>query len=193
MNILVLHGINQNVKIMKEQCKNIEKYLTNITFHYSEGSYIIDNETSTRSWWNENFANFCMNFLTKKSSVALGIHETMDELNKIWDAKKYDGIIGFSQGTLVATLLAEKVNPKFVILFSGFIEPFPTNVDKVSTLDIPSLHIWGKNDFLVPAKESFKLSQLYISADYHIHNGAHEIPTEIDTMKYIDEFISSIS
>ena len=76
----------------------------------------------------------------------------------------FDGILGFSQGSAMATLLARKISDQFndenvakrlkIILICG-IEP--PSWDKCPTqLEISSLHLWGASDYILTRSVNLK-------------------------------------
>lgn len=104
----------------------------------------------------------------------------------------FDGIIGFSQGAGLAGYLATDINKllnltleeqptlKFVILFSGFkLEPKEfQNQFKETNEWVPSLHIQGELDTVVPEERSMKIYDVWGEDKRTLlkHPGSHFIP-----------------
>lgn len=91
----------------------------------------------------------------------------------------FDGILGFSQGSAVVTLLltsyAKQSQPlpvKFAILIGGV---DPTSYVEQYTLAIPSLHLMGEADEYKP--RSAKLATWYEDAKSISFNEGHNIPS----------------
>lgn len=104
----------------------------------------------------------------------------------------FDGIIGFSQGAGLAGYLATSFNKilnltlneqprlKFVILFSGFkLEPEQYQAQYTQTTSwIPSLHVQGELDNVVPEERSMKIYDVWGDDAKTLlkHPGSHFIP-----------------
>lgn len=112
----------------------------------------------------------------------------------------FDGVIGFSQGANMATMLAgicENERPgllKFVICVcgvdSGWGEQLPTllgfqNGRKLTT---PSLHIHGQQDGYLKLSE--RLAGLYDTPRVHKHTGDHRpLPSDVTEAKAFTKII----
>lgn len=96
----------------------------------------------------------------------------------------FDGILGFSQGARVAAYFAyyceifpEKIKdwmaPKFTILLAspGF---FPREPNKKYTIEIPSIHFIGENDFIFST--SLFTTILFKKPIVFFHKQRHKIP-----------------
>ena len=132
---------------------------------------------------------------------AKGFGQAVDALGAyITSEGPFDGVIGFSQGALLAsTFIARMIrqNPqqqqtdpvfKFAIFFSGGV---PVDYDALSAgeirlldaategeiISIPTTNIWGANDRLWPGR-AIALSEMCKSTwrTVYIHDGGHEIP-----------------
>lgn len=108
------------------------------------------------------------------------------------------GIIGFSQGAILATALAAmaqhgKLPPiEYVVIIAGrtpradAFTPF-----LVQPLRIPSLHVWGEND-LMARETSAELVELFDVATRKVATwpGSHRIPTQGPAATAIEEFVT---
>ncbi|KAF5828970.1 serine hydrolase-domain-containing protein [Dunaliella salina] len=87
------------------------------------------------------------------------LERSMSEVEKkLRDEGPFDGLIGFSQGTLLASvivmlqhrgLILQTVPPlKFCILFAGLKSRYPPHAEvfKMGKVPVPSLHIYGDRD-----------------------------------------------
>ncbi|KAF0852780.1 mitochondrial serine hydrolase (FSH1) [Andalucia godoyi] len=105
-------------------------------------------------------------------------------------AGPFDGILGFSQGAAFASYLvatnALPASVKFMILVSGFVPraqavshlyPATNQSVDVSPFSIPTLHVVGETDDLIPPKESQKLVDCFADAILVKHSGGHYVPT----------------
>jgi predicted esterase len=134
-----------------------------------------------------------------------GMEESMEMLIKMLHeaSPRFDGILGFSQGAGMATRLAhwQQQQPPgtpalfdFVILVGG-VPPLEREADiGVGGLSLPSLHIQGKTDSLLPMAERLAALYSHTSKTVLQHAEGHNIPS-IRTGVYpqIDAFLSSHS
>lgn len=145
-----------------------------------------------RTWWYRN------------GNTHEGLNQSIEFLEGIWNGEEsgIEGILGFSRGARLTHLIAhihhtskgERFpNLKYVIIASGYGDvPMPDNFshghDDVH-LSIPSLHIYGKKDRLVPPSSSRALLNSYIDPIVHEHEGGHYIPMRSDNVSRIMSFI----
>lgn len=114
----------------------------------------------------------------------------------------FDGLLGFSQGAALAALVCALGRggdprfplPRFIILVSGFCprglgleEPFLQG-----PLSLPSLHVFGDTDRVIPAEESMQLASRFSGAVTLTHSGGHFIPAAATQrqayLKFLDQF-----
>lgn len=116
----------------------------------------------------------------------------MVAIERVWEAEgPFDGILGYSQGAVMAHLLASKRSESsapqwlqslnFVICVDGFpsaAEPTPgLNLWPLQReLDIPSLHISGEQDTAVPSYHHDRLADCFRSPVMHKHPKGHMMP-----------------
>eukprot|EP01127_Copromyxa_protea_P010409 TRINITY_DN2535_c0_g1_i3.p1 TRINITY_DN2535_c0_g1~~TRINITY_DN2535_c0_g1_i3.p1 ORF type:complete len:152 (-),score=35.77 TRINITY_DN2535_c0_g1_i3:267-722(-) len=116
-----------------------------------------------------------------------GLDESVELLkNEIKAHGPFDGILGFSQGGVVASLLAavtesgEFPSIKFAIFMASF--PASATIWKAkypeNGCSVPSLHFWGTKDNLVSNDLSEELSKLFISPEVHVHDSSHVVPNK---------------
>lgn len=107
--------------------------------------------------------------------------------------QKFDGVLGFSQGAVAASLVcslrsADAHNAfsslRFAILISGFPARAralrPAEGDGEGALTLPSLHMWGTSDELVAPAASQRLCARFGSATraQHVHSKGHMVPSD---------------
>ena len=103
-----------------------------------------------------------------------------------------DGVIGFSQGSIVAALWAARAAAtphtlpesmrglRFVVLASGALPSDQTYADEIlaaSPLLVPSIHSFGEGDAIVEPVRSQRLANLFEGAVVVTHSGGHVIPS----------------
>ncbi|GMH85360.1 hypothetical protein TL16_g10205 [Triparma laevis f. inornata] len=189
-SILLLHGNHQTHDIFHTCIKPLTKKLTkqlNYTFSTSDpdtnGPIIHPvkdgDDTPTFGWFDSS--------LSQLSSV-------LDNLFLDFQKQKYEGIIAFSQGALLAHFLLQdsRFTPylKWVILASA---PYLSSCYLTSAqVDIPSLHVIGEKDVCVSPSSSLKISGGYNNPKFHKHGGGHHIPMRSADLKVYLDFVEGI-
>lgn len=165
---------------------------------------IYDNNSSSqwqKTWWH------------REDKMYHGLEESIAMLDRLWNDSNHEfvSIIGFSQGSrlahlisIVHTLTNGVAFPglKSVIHCSGYGDcslpdnfytsvkdnycgqhnNLPQLIDDI-VINLPSLHVMGESDALIPLKSSEALLKWYNQPVVHIHPGSHFIPvkkTDID-------------
>lgn len=126
----------------------------------------------------------------------------------------FDGVLGFSQGAVFAHLVcaaacgwetgAEGVGGISGLKFGIMVAGFPTRdagMQGMMEMDmreggmkIPSLHVWGRADTLVPPEGSEKLSELFEagSRECVVHDGGHVVPQKKEERKAVADFVIKV-
>ena len=110
---------------------------------------------------------------------------------------RVDAFVGFSQGaTLIAIL--KRVKPeifagvKRVVSVAGF-DPLDARFyESEAKIDVPSMHVHGKNDALVTRDRSDRLREQFYDADKAIvfeHDGGHGVPTSKEFREAFEKFL----
>ncbi len=151
------------------------------------------------TWWN------------RVGNHYVGLETTLELLKSpTWNSEHIVGIMGFSQGARLAHLLtllhhqeiatkgvkncSSFPNLRFVIMVGGYDAPLPDGHAHLfgsdsGPLSIPSLHIWGLADTLVPPEKSQALMKEYFNPRSHFHPGSHFVPTKGPDIKAYVDFI----
>ena len=135
--------------------------------------------------------------------------QAMDQVIKtLRDEGPFEGILGFSQGAcLLATLVAyhaqhpleEMESIRYLIFVSGFIpqakqienELFsPLLEETAKKIEIPSLHIYGATDSLIPSNQSPVVANFFDSPTHYEHKGAHFVPANAAAMHTVKDFVA---
>ena len=164
LKILCLHGWATNPQFMEYQMKDFIASFPNCEFQFIQGPYDVPESFITdekviklipdKRFYGWKF-NVASNLFNKFQTGFEGsVNTVCDFINKNGPV---DGILGFSQGTVVVQfffdelergLLKDKLKqspPKFAILVSG--ASFISNSEK-RFFTTPSIHLIGKKDFL---------------------------------------------
>ena len=112
-----------------------------------------------------------------------------------WRRGHYDGLLGFSQGAVAATLLIARLErsarsglspvlPRFAILCAGFRTPLPANESlkwfaqaPAAMLATPALVMVGQHDTVTPEAQAHKVARLFSDVEVHVMAGCgHAMP-----------------
>jgi len=110
-----------------------------------------------------------------------------------------DGVLGFSQGATLASLLSTDLgsnkvgwSPDYSILITGrcsLIAPEWYH----GMHDGPSLHVWGKNDKVVPGSQSRKLSSRFDQSSILVHDRGHVPPQDKEAIGRVAQFVLELA
>ncbi|GFS27680.1 ovarian cancer-associated gene 2 protein homolog [Elysia marginata] len=164
-----------------------------------------------RGWWFSREDEYFKS--TDYSDVSVGFEESMDMLQKVLEAGKvddcedggnnqgggFDGVIGFSQGASLLSMLClmqQKEQArwfKFAILIAGFksrLSKHSHHYEEKAT--IPSLHIYGESDQIVSNEMSEELLQYFDDPKVWLHPGGHFVPATGPQKKIYVEFLQEM-
>jgi len=167
-----------------EPSDNIDDKKDNTTTSKSEDGEPAVDTGPHLAWWHT-----VTDWLT--TPVYPGVEESIAVIDKfIKENGPFDGLLGFSQGAVMAAVLSNtnQFNFKFVIICAAFV-PSLTSFsvgDQFNT--VPSLHLYGRNDTLVSPSYSKKLSTMFHDCISFEHKGGHFVPTDSDSKKIFREF-----
>merc|ERR550534_2859006 len=125
----------------------------------------------------------------------------MDFIQQEWLSHgPFDGLVGFSQGTVMAHLLTEGYKSsnypwlnslKFGVFVAGFPSRMHPKLDGQmdEQIDLPSLHISGISDERIPPCEHEKLMNCFINPVWHSHKKGHIIPQTAADVEAIGGFL----
>ena len=138
----------------------------------------------------------------------MGVEESVGRVcAKVVRDGPYDGVLGFSQGATLATLvcalmasgspLALSAPPfRMAVLIAGFI---PRDAQVLETLaagtaagPLPAprtLWVSGSSDTFVPSQSTERLAQHFASAEWFKHEGGHGIPSGADFRNTVKTFV----
>ena len=156
-----------------------------------------------RTWWNRDGDKYG------------GLEDSLEMLHMLWKSdQNFEGIFGFSRGARLAHMAAYlheasngQIFPKlkYVIMASGYGHvPMPTNFPPKGTIwdeyklcenpcpiSVPSMHIMGEKDRLIPLEASRALLSSYVNPLVHEHDGGHHVPMRAANVRTILSFIDT--
>jgi pimeloyl-ACP methyl ester carboxylesterase len=108
----------------------------------------------------------------------------------------FDGVIGFSQGAALAALLVglrgDSIAFDFAILVGGFSSNDPELAklyDRRERFALPSVHVMGRADGIVPIGVSRDLARRFSNATIIEHDGGHVIPRDAASIEGVRTFV----
>ncbi|CAB3235243.1 unnamed protein product [Arctia plantaginis] len=188
LKILAFHGYRQNGTVFRAKIgsfrKAVAKY-AQLVFVSAPHKVVIEDgggDEDARSWWfnaeDNTFSGKCL------GGPALGFEATLDLIERVVkEHGPFDGFMGFSQGACLVGLLAAMQQKgylpytfKFAIFASGFRSGSLVHkgfYDEEITL--PSLHVYGESDSIIPKEMSESLINLFIKPVVAEHTGGHYV------------------
>lgn len=202
--ILCIHGYRQNGVLFRQKTGALRKFLKK----YADLSYATaplnvpllegssDSNTDQRGWW---FTNSNMNYDSKSySECCIGFKKSLDLITDLCEEEgPFDGILGFSQGASFVSVLCGmqerkflKFKFKFAILISGFRSlSTPHYKNYIMKIKIPSLHIYGETDEVIPTGMSEQLLGYFTKPIAVKHPGGHYVPSSESVRKAFVQFL----
>ncbi len=174
MRILCLHGYHGSGRILRSQMKPLVEDLDPaVEFVYVDAPSL---SAGDFGWWHLNFK---------------GWERTMEWAVSFFQREpRFDGVFGFSQGAALTSLLVGMRAPDgrvtrhkplffdFAIMAGGFRSDSPAHAHLYAatrSYGLPSLHLIGQADRLVPAEDSRALAAAFASPTVLEHPGGHVI------------------
>ncbi|XP_008524546.1 esterase OVCA2 [Equus przewalskii] len=159
-------------------------------------------EEQTRGWWFSEQEADVFSAL-KEPTVCRGLEEALGTVAQaLSQLGPFDGLLGFSQGAALAAVVCALGQagdprfplPRFIILVSGFC-PRGLGLKEsilLGPLSLPSLHVFGDTDRVIPSEESVQLASRFTGAITVTHSGGHFIPAAVPQrqayLKFLDQF-----
>ncbi|XP_011505754.1 PREDICTED: ovarian cancer-associated gene 2 protein homolog [Ceratosolen solmsi marchali] len=200
LKVLAIHGYRQSDKIFSAKIgsmrKNFKKELDftfiraphkiSYTEKYSNEQTEVNlkfEDTNEYGWWfntqNKTFK------AVNSSDLCVGFDESLQLIEQIFKEQgPFDGLIGFSQGGSFVSILCAmqqlKIIPiefQFAIIISGFISLCkPHEVFYKQKINLPTLHVYGNSDQVIPTYKAKELCDLFIDKEVVLHEGGHYVP-----------------
>jgi hypothetical protein len=180
--ILALHGYHGSAAILRRQIAPLAAQLGGgVEFVHVDAPSLANGDFG---WWHEGFRGW-----TRSRDWAL----------ELVARDGFDGVFGFSQGAALAGLLAavqesdptSPFNFRFAVMVGGFTSDRPEHADLFRRkLSIPSLHVTGDADTIVPVRDSLLLAERFEDPIVVRHRGGHVIPSEHAVTSRVAEFLA---
>lgn len=209
LNVLCLHGYRQNENVFRERSGAFRKMLKkHVNFVFVSAPHEIPNlartaEAKERGWW---FSRGDRSYnALDVSDVCIGFEESIQLVKETCERLgPFDGLLGFSQGAAFTSLLCALAQScsdsfnlplKFALLIAGFKSLLSTHSYLYHTpIDIPTFHVIGVNDRVIPVAASEDLLSFCKGAVAYRHSGGHYMPACPDLrsslLKFLEPFVA---
>ncbi|XP_041968059.1 esterase CG5412 [Aricia agestis] len=188
LKILAFHGYRQNGTLFRGKIgsfrKAVSKY-AQLVFISAPHRVATDDGTGdedARSWWfnaeDNSFSGKCL------GGPAIGFEDTLNLIKEVVEEYgPFDGFMGFSQGACLVGILAAMQQKgylpytfKFAIFASGFRSGSLVHKGFYDEdINLPSLHVYGESDSIIPKEMSESLINLFTNATVAEHLGGHYV------------------
>jgi fermentation-respiration switch protein FrsA (DUF1100 family) len=183
--MLCLHGYHGTGAILRRQMAPLAAAIpAGIELVYADAPSL---SAGSFGWWQEGFS---------------GWERSRDWIAGLLAAgPRIDGIFGFSQGAALTGLLAAVRDSQpaplsfdFAIMVGGFTSTMPQHADLLRhKLTVPSVHVTGRADTIVPSRDSLLLADRFASPLVIEHPGGHVIPADPAVTGPIASFLAGFS
>src|SRR3984957_17470441 len=187
LRVLCLHGYHGTGAILRRQMAPLASALPgDIEFVYIDAPSLAAGDFG---WWHEGFSGWeqARDWITGQLSAG----------------PRIDGIFGFSQGGALTGLLAAlRESPRaprgldfgFAMMVGGFTSFLPQHAGLFRRpLAIPSVHVIGRSDGIVPRSDSLELAARFPAPLVLEHGGGHIIPADRAVAEPIARFLATFA
>jgi len=199
LKILCIHGYRQNGKTFREKSGSFRKVLKKYAeFLFVDAPNILEeSDGDQRGWW---FSSEGKNYNAQQfTDFTEGFEESLNVISEtIENEGPFDGILAFSQGASFLSMIcslrdmndARFQNFRFAILVAGFKSRQTSHkLYYEKCITIPSFHIIGDTDAVIPREMSDDLLQHFENPLVLRHEGGHFIPSISKCKQTIFEFL----
>jgi len=184
LRVLCLHGYHGTGATLRRQMAPLAAALpADIEFVYLDAPSLA---SGGFGWWHEGFS---------------GWEQTRDWITgQLSAGPRVDGLFGFSQGAALTGLLAALresteappgLDFRFAIMVGGFTSFLPQHASLFPRpLTIPSVHVAGRSDTIVPRPDSLKLADRFAGPLILEHGGGHLIPGDQAVAEPVARFLA---
>jgi len=185
MRMLCLHGYHGSAAILRQQMAPLAAAIgPQAELVYVDAPSLSQGDFG---WWHEGFTGW---EATRDWAVEL-----------LRSGPPIDGIFGFSQGAALTGLLAglrdsqpSLLRFEFAIMVGGFTSTMPKHAGLFRRkLAIPSVHVTGRADTIVPSRDSLLLADRFADPLVIGHAGGHVIPWQSSVTEPITSFLARFS
>ncbi|HXA47226.1 MAG TPA: hypothetical protein VNW52_06330, partial [Burkholderiaceae bacterium] len=207
LRILCLHGYHGNAKVLRDQMSTLVHGLDHLAkFVCVDAPSLAQGDFG---WWHairdESSPDAKGPGVDKAAARYKGWSRTQEWIVSLFKKEgPFDGVFGFSQGAALAALLVGLRSPdgkptareplifNFAIMVGAFLANDPALAslyDDKTCYDLPSVHIIGQSDFIVPSDYSYDVSRQFKNPLLLEHSGGHVIAGTTEIRKQVATFL----
>ncbi|XP_037074709.1 esterase OVCA2-like isoform X2 [Pollicipes pollicipes] len=201
LRVLMIHGYRQNASSCREKSGAFRKLTKrHIDPVFISAPLVVPskpdeaNSADERGWW---FSGADDSFSAgQQSELCRGFEASLATVRAAaLEHAPIDGVLGFSQGAALVGLLCALQQRgeldwtfRFAILVAGFrSRSMPHAKLYEESITLPTLHVFGDTDRVIPKEMSEDLLKCYTDAAVLNHSGGHHIPaTSKDKGVYLE-------
>lgn len=214
LRVLCIHGYRQNSGSFREKTGALRKLLKkSVELVFVDAPLTVqspdtDKEASSgpvveadgRGWWFSDVAARSFS-AQQQCEVSLGLDQSVTAVrDAIRTQGPFDGILGFSQGAafvaMLCSLQEQNLEPEFNFRFAVLVAGFRSACSEhesfyKSTLQIPSLHVFGQEDRVIPDHMSKDLLPVFNDPQILTHSGGHFVPAASAHRQSYQDFLKT--
>ncbi|XP_047463013.1 esterase OVCA2 [Mugil cephalus] len=205
LRVLCIHGYRQNGGSFREKTGALRKLLKKqvelvymsapLNVQQASKQDVPDKENDSvpgpggdddpRGWWFSDTRALSFS-AQQECEESLGLDESVAAVREAVKVQgPFDGILGFSQGAafvaMLCSLQEQKLEPEFSFRFAVLVAGFRSACKQhqkfySAPLQIPSLHVFGLEDRVIPDNMSRELLPSFQDSQVLIHPGGHFVP-----------------
>ena len=207
LRILCLHGYHGSARVLRDQMSALTHGMDSLAEFVCVDAPSLTQEDF--GWWHA--VRDAGSFSTGDPGVGTtmahyqGWKRTRDRIVSLFKKEgPFDGVFGFSQGGTLASLLVGLRSPdgkpstskplafKFVIVVGAFLANDPVLAElyhEKESYDLPSIHIIGRSDFIVPSAQSLQLARRFKDPLVLEHNAGHIVAGTTEIREQVSSFL----
>ncbi|XP_037324412.2 esterase OVCA2 [Pungitius pungitius] len=214
LRVLCIHGYRQNGSSFREKTGALRKLLKKqAELVYLSAPHCVQeaggeeasekdgpgSNVDSRGWWFSDVQARSFSAL-QQCEESLGLDESVKAVREAVQIQgPFDGILGFSQGAAFVAMLCflqeQKLEPEFNFRFAIFVAGFRSACEEHkrfynSPLEIPSLHVFGLEDRVIPDNMSRELLLSFQDSQVLTHPGGHFVPAASAHRQIYQDFLN---
>nr|XP_060613707.1 esterase OVCA2 [Anolis sagrei ordinatus] len=207
LRLLCLHGYRQDAAIFRARTGALRKALRgHAQLEFLDAPHLVpagsqSGEPSSRGWWFSNPSDGTFNALEESESCS-GLDESLEAVASAFAERgPFSGLMGFSQGAALVGILCalqQRGDPRFPFRFALLVAGFqskagPHRAYYNAPIAVPSIHVVGESDRVIPAHMSMELADHFEGARTLLHPGGHFVPAAAPQKKEYIAFLAQFS
>lgn len=214
LRILCIHGYRQNSVSFRQKLGAFRKACgKRAEFVFIDAPHLVptkdalteektemeEEKSEERGWWFSAEEEILSFNALEESLICPGFEASLEAIRRAESALgSFDGILGFSQGAaMVGLYLAD--NPQFSFKFVIYVASFKSKseahrhlYDASRQISIPSLHVFGDTDLVIPKPLSLNFLDTCKDPQTLNHPGGHFVPAAGPQKKVFNAFLDEM-